>query len=138
MAINAAYPPHPHTNLRLPVTLGTPMTAITYSRVPPLEKVIAKMGDTGKRDEVVAIRTFIADRQNKGAIEATLPDLPKWSAFLQQSLTSSALDSVFPIVDLFRLALMDPRVCGFYAEEKGKFIIIFFPLSLFLSTIESN
>ncbi|KAG0125849.1 putative thioredoxin [Tuber indicum] len=117
--LRMAYPPHPHTNVDLRVTLGTSMSPVTFTKVPPLDKVIEKLGPTGKNPVVISIRDFITLRDSQGAIEAPLQQLSDWATFLRESFTGLPTATLFPLADLFRVVLSDPRVSGWFAEEKG-------------------
>ncbi|KAG0641539.1 putative thioredoxin [Tuber brumale] len=117
--LRMAYPPHPHTNVSLRVTLGTSMNPVTFTKVPPLDKVIEKLGPTGENPVVISIRDFIALRDSQGAIEAPLQQLSDWATFLRESFAGLPAATLFPLADMFRVALSDPRVSGWFAEEKG-------------------
>ncbi|KAF3903463.1 hypothetical protein ABW20_dc0105407 [Dactylellina cionopaga] len=118
MLTNATYPPHPHENLRLPVfSSAASQPPVTYSRQLPMDKVLVKLGKVGTEEPVIAIKDFITTKQKQGAIEARVPDMPKWSSFLQSSFNELPPETLFPLVDIFRLSLTDPRLSAFYAEE---------------------
>lgn len=123
MLIQMAHPSHPHTNLRLP-TLQRRHRSVTYTKTPPLDKLLAKMGPSGSDPSVKALKDFISHRQSSGAADAPLPDLRSISTFLSHYIKSSAPDSLFPLVDLLRLALVDPRVSGYFAEELGHHTVL--------------
>jgi hypothetical protein len=95
------------------------MSAITFPKVPPLDKVVDKLGATGKNPIVLSICEFITIRESKGAIEAPVQALSDWAIFLQESLNGLPVETLFPLIDLFRVTLSDPRVSGWFAEEKG-------------------
>lgn len=110
---------HPHASLNLPTFSSTTSKPVTYVKVPPLEKLLAKMGDQlAKSSEVGGLKAFIEKRESKGASEAVLPDLGSMAQFLQAQALAPQ-DSLFAIVDLLRCALNDARVSGYFAEEKG-------------------
>jgi len=117
--IQAAFPPHPHQTLKLPTFQRTSLRPVVFSKVPPLEKVIAKMGDAGRLPAVEKAVEFIVHREKDGACEAPLPDLPALSTFLRQSLTSLPTEVLFSAYDLLRLMLVDPRVSGYFADESA-------------------
>lgn len=117
LLIQMAYPPHPHILLRLPTLQRAHKTPVTYNKIPPIEKLIAKMGPYGTDPAVGALKEFITTRQQSGAVEASLPNLPAVTTFISKSLQTLSPESLFPVVDLFRLALVDPRVSGYYAED---------------------
>lgn len=106
-------------DVKLPITLSTPVTPIAFTKVPPLAKVIEKLGDTGMNSIVSSIRDFIATRESKGAVEAHLPRLSDVATFLRESYVKLPAEKLFPLVDLFRVMLSDARVSGWFAEEKG-------------------
>ncbi|KAK7203411.1 PPPDE putative peptidase domain-containing protein [Myxozyma melibiosi] len=121
MLLQAAYPVHPHRRLRLPILLGTPNTPISYAKLPPLDKIVAKLAGAGINDPIIShIADFVRLRSTEGAREAPVPDLSAWAAFVQKSLASSESGSgenLFPIIDLFRIAAVDVRVGSWFAEE---------------------
>ncbi|KAH0559752.1 hypothetical protein GP486_003732 [Trichoglossum hirsutum] len=147
LLLQMAWPPHPHSGLNLPVLLGTSLQPITYSKLPPLDKLVAKMGDSGNNDSVVAVKEFITARNNQGAAESTLPDMAAFSRFLRESTTTLSPGVIFAVVDLFRVALVDPRFSGFYAQEKDHATVAYLiqhtlsiadcPYSLRLVTIQT-
>ncbi len=110
---------HPHMNLPLSTLRGTPKTPLTYAKVPPLDKLIAKMGAAGQEPIVQAVKSFIVTRgsSSAGAKEATLPDLAAFSAFVCRAVAEMPREAVFTAVDLLRVALVDARVSGYFAEE---------------------
>ncbi|KAL9000325.1 MAG: hypothetical protein Q9169_001042 [Polycauliona sp. 2 TL-2023] len=117
MLIQMAHPPHPHTNLRLR-TLQRRHKSVIYSKIPPLEKLIAKMGARGNDPAVTALKGFISTRESSGASDAPLPSLPTITDFIIQSVETTSPDSLFPDIDLLRCALVDQRVSGYLASEQ--------------------
>ena len=117
LLIQMAHPPHPHSLLRLPTLQRLHKTPVTYTKIPPIEKLVAKMGTVGNDLAVGALKDFVKTRQQSGAVDAPLPNLPAVTAFISKSFQTLPPESLFPIVDLFRLALVDPRVSGYYAED---------------------
>ena len=109
---------HPHISLRLPILLETSSRMLTYERVPPLDKLTAKLGDAAHDPSIISAKNFVATRSKEGAIEATLPDLKALGLFVQRSTRELSGEALFPIVDLLRAAMADPRCSGYYAEEK--------------------
>ncbi|MCJ1317746.1 hypothetical protein MMC15_003073 [Xylographa vitiligo] len=116
MLVQMAHPPHPHSNLRLP-TLQRPHRPVTYAKLPPLDKLVAKLGPAGEDPSVLALKDFIATRSSSPAASAALPSLPTISAFITSSLTTLPTLSLFPLIDLLRLALADTRVSGYFASD---------------------
>lgn len=95
------------------------MTAITYPKIPPFAKVREKLGSTATAPAVSSMISFLEERQSHGAREVPLPDLSVWASFIQDSTKTVEKESLFPIIDIFRAVLVDPRVSGWVAEEPG-------------------
>lgn len=122
MLLQMAHPPHPHTNLRLR-TLQRRHKTVTYTKIPPLEKLIAKMGTRGTDPAIRALKDFITTREAAGASDAPLPSLPSITSFIQAILDDPP-DTVFPVIDLLRCALIDPRASGYFAAEHSHTTVI--------------
>ena len=119
MLMQMAYPPHPHSELRLPNLQRPHQKYVIYTKMPPLDKLIAKLGSTGTDPSVLALKDFITLRASSPAASAPIPSLPEVGTFIRSSLDSKPSTSLFPLVDLLRLALVDPRVSGYFAEEQS-------------------
>lgn len=117
MLLNTAFPPHPHLEKSTPMMLGQSQRSITFTKVPPLQKVVAKMGAAGNDPAVSSIVAFIETRNQNGAIEAPLPNLPQFADFLKGSTSKLPTEVQFTALDLLRIILTDIRVAGFFAEE---------------------
>ncbi|KAF2190060.1 DUF862-domain-containing protein [Zopfia rhizophila CBS 207.26] len=117
LLLDAAFPPHPHLSRSIPTLLRQSQRPITYAKVPPLEKIVVKMGDVGKDPAVSSIVSFIDARERFGAMEAPLSNLPSFTDFLRRSTTTLPPDLLFTSLDLLRITLTDVRVAGFFAEE---------------------
>lgn len=115
--LTATFPPHPHLSQSTPHLLRQSQRPITFTKVPPLEKVVAKMGDAGKDPAVSSIVDFINAREKSGAMEAPLTQLPQLADFLRNSTAQLPQELLFTAYDLLRVALTDVRVAGFFAEE---------------------
>ena len=114
---------HPHTNLSIPTTLSVANTFIrnrvVFSKLPPLAKAASKLGSIASDPAVSSLIDFLRHRASEGAVNAPIPDQPRWASFLQKSFATLPEETLFPLVDLFRASLVDPRVSGWFAEEKG-------------------
>ncbi|OAK93917.1 DUF862-domain-containing protein [Phaeosphaeriaceae sp. SRC1lsM3a] len=117
MLLNAAFPPHPHLDTSTPILLKQSQRPITYTKVPPLEKLIMKMGEVGKDPAVSSIVSYIDARERFGAMEAPLTKLPQFADFLRKSTSTLPPELLFTAFDLLRITLTDVRVAGFFAEE---------------------
>ncbi|KAB8343017.1 hypothetical protein FH972_022611 [Carpinus fangiana] len=120
LLIQTAFPPHSHDTLKILNFLSASTSPTVYSKVPPLDKLLAKLGPTSSKHPAVnAAAAFIKQRSTDGAREAPVPDLPALAQFLRTAVSSLPPDTLFAAYDLFRLTLADPRVSAFFAEEQG-------------------
>lgn len=118
MLIQMAWPPHQHESLSLPHLRGASTKPVLFSKMPPLGKLRAKMGPSADEAAITGVMNFVQARATEGAAEAMLPDLDAFSRFLRTATTKLPPEVMFTIVDLLRIALVDPRFSGYYAEEK--------------------
>ena len=118
LLVQMAWPTHKHRNLRLPSFADDDVKPVMFAKVPPLEKLLAKMNDSANSPVVKSLKGFIEERNEKGAAQATLPDVPACAEFLKTSIASLQPEMLFPIVDLFRCAALDPRISGYLAEKE--------------------
>ena len=117
LLLQMVYPAHPHTLLRLPTLHKPHKQLVTYTKIPPLDKITAKLGPPGADPAVVNLSRFIAARKDAGAMEAPLPELRIISTFILKSLQELPVETLFPLVDLLRLAFVDSRVSGYFATD---------------------
>ncbi|KEQ73788.1 DUF862-domain-containing protein [Aureobasidium namibiae CBS 147.97] len=117
--IQQAFPPHPHLQVRMPTLQHGRLGPITYSKIPPLDKVLAKMGDQSKDKAVVAMKNFISARTSSASDLPALPDLPAFARWLRHSPSQLSPDTLFTAYDVLRCALVDQRVSGWFTEESA-------------------
>lgn len=115
--LQTTFPPHPHTLFKLPTLQFGSLKPITYARVPPIDKLTAKLGSGAQEPEFVALTDFVKNRQ-VDVREAKLPDIHAIGEMLQTTIENLPLGCRFAAVDLLRCAMIDPRVSGFFAGEK--------------------
>ena len=94
------------------------MKLVTYAKVPPLDKLMAKLDPITKDRELVDLRLFIEARK-ADAKNAALPDMHAVGLAFQTKVLSLPLEVRFAALDLLRCAMVDPRVSGYFAEETG-------------------
>ena len=116
LLLQMAYPPHPHSLLRLP-TLLRRRKVISFSKVPPMDKLFAKMGSYRSDPSIISLRGFVEARQQNGAQDAPLPHLPELTSSIVKSIKTLPSETLFPLADLFRAALVDVRLSGYLAED---------------------
>ncbi|KFY15318.1 hypothetical protein V492_02071 [Pseudogymnoascus sp. VKM F-4246] len=113
-----AWPAHPHESLKLSKLRAASKKPIVFKRIPPLDKLLAKIGDAGRLPAVQGVKYFIATTEAEGGAASTLPDLDAFSIFLRNSITTVPRENMFAVLDLVRVAIADPRFSGYYAQEK--------------------
>ena len=124
LLVQMAWPPHPHQGLNLP-SLGNPHAQpVIYTKIPPIPKLLAKMGPAAHDAEIQTIKRFIETRASSGPAEATLPHVDNFASYIRDSLKTLPTDLLFTIVDLLRCALIDPRFSACLAEEADHRTII--------------
>ncbi|KAL2011422.1 hypothetical protein VTN00DRAFT_4140 [Thermoascus crustaceus] len=117
MLIQMAFPPHPHTQLRLPSLQRKIISYVTYNKVPPLDKLKHKIGEHANDPTIQSVVEFAKSRGLSAPAETPIPNLDSLASFLQSTYPTVPIDIRFALVDLIRLAFLDPRVSGFFAQE---------------------
>lgn len=118
LLVQMAHPAHPHASLRLPSLQNPEAKPVLFTKIPPLQKLLAKMGPAADHEAVKALSRFIETRSTEGPANDPLPDMTALTTFLQTSPTTLPPELMFTVIDLLRCGLVDPRFSGFLAEEK--------------------
>ncbi|KAK5630794.1 hypothetical protein RRF57_006509 [Xylaria bambusicola] len=108
---------HPHRLLHLPRLSNPDSKPVLFTKVPPLPKLLSKLGPTANDAAIQGMKHFIEARSGEGPAMATLPNLPAFSNFVVTALADLPRELLFTVVDIFRCGLIDPRLSGYYAEE---------------------
>ncbi|KAM0348067.1 hypothetical protein ACHAPU_004570 [Fusarium lateritium] len=120
LLVQMAHPVHPHERLRLPTISNPNVKPVLYAKIPPLDKLLTKMGsEVAGKSEVKALKIYLEDLAKDGPSSAVVPELGHLSSLVVDSLKLLPIDILFTIIDLFRCAISDPRISGFFAEEKN-------------------
>lgn len=124
LLVQMAHPTHPHASLSLPSLQNPEAKPVLFTKVPPLQKLLAKMGTAADHEAVRALSHFIEARSKEGPANDPLPDMRALTAFLQTSTSTLPPELMFTAIDLLRCGLVDPRLSGFLAEEKDHTTIL--------------
>lgn len=116
--VTMAWPPHPHDYLHVPAFRNVDLKPVLYNKVPPIEKVMLKIGAAAKNPAVRSVQTFIVKSRVERAANTPVPDLDGFSHFIQNAVRDSPQDVMFAIVDLLRVIMVDPRISGYFAEQQ--------------------
>lgn len=140
LLLQKAFPPHPHLKVKAPTLQFGSLKPITFSKIPPLDKLTAKMGDRSKDPAVNEMGAFLSDRGPDNSSNAPLPDLPSIARFMRYAPGSLPLPTLFTAFDLLRCLLADPRISGWFAEESlpGDSETLSFILSHVLALIDAD
>ncbi|KAJ9142716.1 PUL-domain-containing protein [Pleurostoma richardsiae] len=124
LLVQMAWPTHPHRRLNLAHFSDEHAKPVLYEKMPPLPKLMAKMGPAAQNQSVKAVTHFLEARSKEGPAEAPLPDMNAFTTFLQNSIHELPPEVIFTVVDLLRCGLVDPRFSGYLAEEHDHRTII--------------
>ncbi|KAI0398345.1 DUF862-domain-containing protein [Xylariaceae sp. FL0594] len=124
LAEMASGPSHPHRLLHVPHLSNPDAKPVLFTKVPPLPKLLSKLGPVADDPAVHGLKHFIEARSDDGPANSTLPDLPAFSQFLIKATTELPRELLFTVVDLFRCGLVDSRLSGYYAEEENHKTIV--------------
>ncbi|KAF8192182.1 PPPDE putative peptidase domain-containing protein [Pholiota molesta] len=146
-----AYPPHPHTSIPMPAVQALSLNPIIFSQVPPIDTVLSKLTSfidtqpwpsTAAQSQAQAKSTlsntvgpYLKSRFATTPPPTVLPSatpaiLTAWTH--TSSILASVLpvDSLFPLVDMWRLAFLDPAVGKWAAGASPDPVSTFLPNAL--------
>ncbi|KAH6911566.1 thioredoxin family protein [Coprinopsis sp. MPI-PUGE-AT-0042] len=123
-----AYPPHPHTSVSLPAIKALSINPILFTQVPAIDTVIAKLSgfidsaswpasahqSPAAVKEVLSgnVATYLKARSaaaGKAPPPAATPGLlVHWSQVTETLVSVLPIETLFPLLDIWRLALLDP------------------------------
>jgi desumoylating isopeptidase 1 len=119
MLIHMANPQHPHTQLNLPSFHGLIQRPTLYTKIPPLDKLAAKLGIFGRDSSIQELINHIKTRTTSGEANAPMPDLRALSTYVSLIYSKVPITDRFALVDLIRVSAIDARVSSFLATETG-------------------
>ncbi|KAJ7505456.1 PPPDE putative peptidase domain-containing protein [Mycena galericulata] len=136
-----AYPPHAHASLSLPTIKALSLEPILFTQVPTLDTVLSKFTSFidaapgspafGQAKEVLRTQVlpylkshFVPAPAVDGAKSTPLPSaspalLVTWAAATTTLTGGLRPDALFPLVDMWRLALLDPAAAAWLAASPG-------------------
>ncbi|KAF9046669.1 PPPDE putative peptidase domain-containing protein [Panaeolus papilionaceus] len=108
-----AYPPHPHAGISLPAIQALSLNPILFSQVPAIDTTKGQVKNLLK----ATVAPYLKSRFPSPAptSPATLPSasptiLAPWAQATVTVISCLPVDSLFPMVDMWRLAFLDPAV----------------------------
>ncbi|KAI0333739.1 DUF862-domain-containing protein [Cubamyces sp. BRFM 1775] len=149
MLLYQAFPPHPHTKLSLPAVESLSTNPILFTQVPNWETVSTKLASfigaapssaelqTAKQALTAAVIPLLktrfpekgspAEAAKKPALPAPAPLLASWASTTRTIASALPPAQLFPLVDMWRLAVLDEGVATWLATGPNPD-----PLQLFL------
>ena len=117
LLLQMAHAGHSHSQLNLPSFWDLIESPIMYNKMPPLDKLVAKLGDCGNDPRIQRLVTHIKTREAEGMASSAVPDLHALSSYVASAYTNIPMTNRFALVDLFRIACTDTRVSSFISTE---------------------
>ncbi|KAG2145882.1 PPPDE putative peptidase domain-containing protein [Suillus clintonianus] len=126
-----AFPPHPHTTISLPAIEAISLNAILSSQVPNLDTALAKVtgfidaapswsGSTTKEDtKQIFTKNIIPYLKARGSSPPPNISFEPWKDATTSLVTNLSAGELFPVADMWRVALLEPAVCGWSATKLG-------------------
>ncbi|EDR13188.1 uncharacterized protein LACBIDRAFT_188295 [Laccaria bicolor S238N-H82] len=114
-----AFPPHPHTKLSLPAIQALELKPILFSQIPPVDTAQVKQTLTTTVTPYLKARFLVPPNAPKAPARplpsATPAILTPWAQATASLATALPIETLFPLVDTWRLALLDPAVGAWIA-----------------------
>ncbi|WPG98775.1 Hypothetical protein R9X50_00157100 [Acrodontium crateriforme] len=117
--LQQTFPPHPHSLIKAPTFQVGSMKPVTFTKIPPLDKLMAKLGPAGKQPELTDLKSFIEKRASGDRMDAPLPNLHNIGQAFRTKIFTLPSEVRFAAIDLLRCGMVDSRVSGFFAAESG-------------------
>ncbi|KAI0685795.1 PPPDE putative peptidase domain-containing protein [Cerioporus squamosus] len=113
-----AFPPHPHTKLSLPAVEALSTNPILFTQVPPLDTVSTKLSSF--IDAAPQAAELSAAKQTLSAtlvpfLKSRFPDKSAWASSTSSLASALKPPQLFPVADLWRLAVLDEHVANWLA-----------------------
>lgn len=126
-----AFPPHPHTKLSLPAIEAISLNAILFSQVLNFDIVLAKVtgfvdaapswsgSATKEATKQILAKNIIPYLKARGSSSPPNILFEPWKDVTTSLATNLSAGELFPVADIWRIALLEPAVCGWSATKLG-------------------
>lgn len=130
-----AFPPHPHRSISLPATDSITLKPILFTQIPNLDTLLSKLNEF--IDAVSPWTGVLTQAQIKQALSKTVipflkassstPPPPQpptapfdyWPALVLSLVSNLTVGDLFPLADIWRIALLNPKFSEWSAVKKG-------------------
>lgn len=117
LLVQMAHPQHTHVRLRLPSFQDKIKVPIMYTKIPPMDKILAKIGPAAQDRPVQELIEYIRGREKDGVAQTAVPNLHAFSDWFADNFSRIPQEAHFAVIDVLRVASIDTRVGSFYAAE---------------------
>ncbi|KAL4250786.1 DeSI family protein [Abortiporus biennis] len=126
-----AFPPHPHTKLSLPTLQKISTNPILFSQVPNLDVVLTKFtsllppsssaySTTLSAEFIPFLKArFSTDKQAAKHPSPSREQLTRWTDLTKDLISSLQPAQLFPLVDMWRLAILDSNISSHIASSSS-------------------
>ena len=116
LLIQTTFPPHHHLTLKVPALQYGSMKPYVFGKIPPLDKLVGKLGPAANNKDFASLRKFV-EKRNANPQDVAVPDLHSIANTFKTDVLALPVEVRFAAVDLLRCAMIDARVSGFFAED---------------------
>ncbi|KAI6041367.1 PPPDE putative peptidase domain-containing protein [Pisolithus marmoratus] len=134
LLIYEAFPPHPHKSISLPAIESISLNPILFIQIPNLDTLLSKLNEF--IDSVSTWTGVLTQAQVKQALSKTVipflkasstPSPPQpptapfdyWPALVLSLVSNLTVGNLFPLADIWRIALLNPKFCEWSAVKRG-------------------
>lgn len=117
LLIQTAHPSHSHSRLNVPTFHRRIESPMVYTKTPPLDKLVTKLGEFGNDAAIKSLVSYIHTREEEGMANASIPDLSTLSTSISSIYAKVPIGNRFALVDLLRVAAIDSRVSSFFSTD---------------------
>ncbi|KAI6147552.1 PPPDE putative peptidase domain-containing protein [Pisolithus thermaeus] len=150
LLIYEAFPPHPHKSVSLPAIDSISLKPILFTQTPNLDTLLSKLNEF--IDSISPWTGVLTQAQVKQALSKTVipflktsstppplqpPTAPfdYWPALVSSLVSNLTVGNLFPLADIWRIALLNPKFSEWSAAKRGPQN----PINVLLSkALESN
>lgn len=135
LLIYEAYPPHPHKSASFPAIDSISLKPILFTQIPNLDTLLSKLNEF--IDSASPWTGVVSQVQVKEALSKTVipflkassctPPPPQpptapfdhWPALASSLVSNLTVGNLFPLADIWRIALLNPKFSEWSAAERG-------------------